>query len=108
MKKKNRLFLILLVLICSNLFCSYSKNKYVKVTGYIHVYGNEPFTYLGIKTIDNKEYEISANEEQTSMLWKTQGTKIEITGIILPKKETREFNMLKDGKIEVAEWKEIK
>ena len=42
------------------------------------------------------------------MLWKTQGTKIEITGIILPKKETREFNMLKDGKIEVAEWKEIK
>ncbi len=108
MKKTNRIFLTLLVLICSILFCSYSKNKYIKVTGYIHVYGNEPFTYIGIKTTDNKEYAISANEEETSMLRKTQGIKIEITGIIISKKETREFNMLKDGRIEVAEWKEMK
>ena len=108
MKRRNTFLIILSVLLCSLIFCSYSKNKYIKVTGYIHVYGNEPFTYIGIKTTDNKEYAISANEEETSMLRKTQGIKIEITGIIISKKETREFNMLKDGRIEVAEWKEIK
>ncbi len=108
MKEIHKIPLILLIIICGTLFCSFSKNNNETVTGYIHVYGNEPFTYLGIKTADDKLYTISASEEEISKLWKTQGTRIEISGIIIPSKDKKEMNMLKDGKIEVIEWKYVK
>ena len=100
---------ILLILLFCLIFCSYSKNKVSKVRGLIHVYGNEPFTYIGIETQDNKEYAISAADEVTAELWKTQGSLIEIEGyIVKPETTAKQPGMLKDGKIEVTDWKYVK
>ncbi len=91
------------------LFCSYSKNNNQTIKGYIHVYGNEPFTYIGIKTIDEKEYKIEAEVQVIAELRASQGNMIQITGIIInPETESLEFGMLKDGKIIVTEWKYVK
>ena len=104
---KNTKYLYLFSLIISLfLFCSFSRNNIKTVNGYIHVYGNDPFAYIGIITEDNKEYAIEAEEDEITKLWKTQGTKIELKGtIIKSKKNILEAKMLKDGKIELAEWR---
>lgn len=108
-KLSKRIFIILTVMLYSLVFCSFSKNNNKTIKGYIHVYGNEPFTYIGIETTDNKKYAISVSEEEISKLWKTQGSMIEITGIIIPPSENvKAPDMLKDGKIEVVEWKLVK
>ena len=88
------------------LFSSFSRNNIKTVKGYVHVYGNDPFAYLGIITDDEKEYAIITEEEEISKLWKTQGSRVELKGIITkPKKDYIEPEMLKDGKIEISEWK---
>ena len=102
---KKKLFPILLIFLIL-LFSSFSRNNIKTVKGYVHVYGNDPFAYLGIITDDEKEYAIITEEEEISKLWKTQGSKVELKGIITkPKKNILEPDMLKDGKIEVAEWR---
>lgn len=109
MKKDRQLFVILLIMFSSLLFCSFSKNKITKVKGTIQVYGNTPFTYIGIVTTDNKEYAISAEEKVNSELWKTQGKLIELQGYIIKSEDDSKISgMLKDGKIEVIEWKFVK
>lgn len=109
MKRINNKVIIIFLLLSGMLFCSFSKNTTKTVKGFINVYGNEPFTYIGIETEDDKKYTISASEEEISKLWKTQGSLIEIEGyIIKPESEGRQPGMLKDGKIEVLEWKFVK
>lgn len=109
MKRINNKVIIIFLLLSGMLFCSFSKNTTKTVKGFINVYGNEPFTYIGIETEDDKKYAISASEEEISKLWKTQGSLIEIEGyIIKPESEGRQPGMLKDGKIEVLEWKFVK
>ena len=99
---------ILLIISLSIIFCSFTKNKIKTTTGYIHVYGNEPFTYIGIETTDEKEYTISADKKLIEELWATQGKYIEISGYIVKAETIREPGMLKDGKIEVLDWKYVK
>lgn len=108
MKKNYKCFFVLLVLLSAVLFCSFSKNNNKTIKGYIHVYGNDPFAFIGIETTDNKKYAISASEEEISKLWKSQGNLIQITGIIIPSNNKKAPDMLEDGKIEVSEWKVIK
>lgn len=104
-----KIIFIFSLLLLSMLFCSYSKNNNKTIKGYIHVYGNEPFTYIGIKTKENKEYSIAAEEKIYKELKSTQGKEVELSGIIiLPEKDGLEPGMLKDGKIEVIEWKYVK
>ena len=104
--KKNirKISIILAIAFYGLLFSSFSRNNIKSVKGYIHVYGNDPFTYIGIKTEDKKEYAIDADKETTDQLRASQGKKIEITGRII-KSEKNEPGMLKEGKIEVIEWK---
>ena len=107
MKIKNRKIAIILgIILCCLLFSSFSKNNIRTVKGYVHVYGNDPFSYIGIKTEDKKEYAIDADKNTISELWASQGTQIKITGRII-KSEKNEPGMLKNGKIEVLEWKII-
>ncbi len=103
------------IIIISNLFLiifglsSFSKNNIKTVRGYIHVYGNEPFTFIGIQTQDKKEYTIIAADEVCKELQDSQGKLLEITGIITsPKDNSFELNMLKNGKIELIEWGFVK
>lgn len=109
MKRINNKVIIIFLLLSGMLFCSFSKNTTKTVKGFINVYGNEPFTYIGIETEDDKKYAISASEEEISKLWKTQGSLIEIEGyIVKPETGVMQPGMLKDGKIEVLEWKFVK
>ena len=105
---KRKAFILILVLLSTILFTSYSKNRMTSLQGYIHVYGNDPFSYLGIETEDQKQYAISADKEVLKELRKTQGNKIEITGIITKAENEKMPGMLKDGKIELAEWRVLK
>ena len=100
-----KIIIILSILITGIIFCSYSKNNNITVDGFINVYGNEPFTYIGIKTENNKEYALNASDDVLKELRASQGKKIEIIGLLIPKdKDSYEMNMLKDGRIEVTEW----
>ena len=74
------------------------------ITGIIQVYGNEPFTYIGIVTKDNKQYAVKTDKETSNVLRDTQGKKIEIKGTINPENENT-LNKLKDGFIILIEWK---
>jgi len=106
---KKNIILILLISIAASCF-AYSKPAKAKidsVTGYINVYGNEPFTFIGIVTDDGKEYTISADDSILKELQKTQGKKIEIKGTI-EKSEKPGFNQLKNGRIILLEWKYVK
>lgn len=108
-KFANKSLLILMLLIFCMFFSSFSKNNNKTVKGYINVYGNEPFSYIGIETEDEKKYAIKAEKSVIEDLWKTQGNLIEITGLITPNTDAaKSFDMLKDGKIEVIEWKVVK
>lgn len=107
-------YLIFFLMLCSMALCfSYSKpSKSVKdnsntVTGYIKVYGNEPFTFIGLVTEDEKEYSLKASDEVLAELRKAQGKKIEIKGTI-EKSEKASMNELKDGNLIVIEWKIVK
>lgn len=101
-----KVFLPFFLLLSIFLLSSFSRNNIKTVQGYVHVYGNDPFAYLGIITDDEKEFAIIAEEEEISKLWKTQGSRVELKGIITKsKKNILEPDMLKDGKIEVAEWR---
>ncbi len=110
MKRSLKKIIYMLSILCiSMILCSYSKNNQKSVKGYIHVYGNEPFTYIGIKTADNKEYSIVAEEKTYKELKASQGNEVELSGIFIPPEKDRlEPGMLKDGKIEVTEWKYVK
>ena len=109
MNKTAKYLLYVIVLLSISLtFTSFSKNKTKTIQGYVHVYGNDPFAFIGIETADEKIYAISASEEEISKLWKSQGKPVEITGIIIPSNNQRLPDMLKDGKIEVSDWKFVK
>lgn len=109
MKKIIKVFLLLSGVFFSIFsLCSFQKNSIITVKGIIRVYGNEPFTFIGIKTENNKEYTVLAAADVEKELRGTQGKKIEITGILTrPQKDKMELEMLKNGKIELTEWKFI-
>lgn len=108
--KKLKLFVLIAGILVSIIsLCSFRKNNITTVKGIIRVYGNEPFTFIGIKTENEKEYTVIAEPETEKELRKTQGNTIEITGIITRRqKEIFEPEILKDGKIEVKDWKCLK
>lgn len=107
MKKKIKKLVIIfsLVFIIFSL-CSFQKNNIITVKGIISVYGNEPFTFIGLRTKDKKEFTIYADENVEKELRQVQGQNIEITGLYIKSDPDKvELNMLKDGKIELTEWK---
>ena len=107
--KKN--ILIVLFIFCASLTFAMSAfkktNKAESITGYIHVYGNEPFTFIGIETEDDKQYSLKADEEILKDLRKAQGYKIEIKGKV-QKEDKLTLDGLKDGNLIVIEWKFVK
>ncbi|MCR5188111.1 MAG: hypothetical protein K6C97_04185 [Treponema sp.] len=105
-----------LILLCSAaILFAYSKPakaKSLTLSGHIQVYGNEPFTFIGLVTDDGKEYSLQAENEVLSELRKSQGYKIEITGFLEAKEKSSDGsviapNTLKDGIITLSEWKFI-
>lgn len=110
-----KLFLTLFLIFTSVLLSAYSKpvkDKVISVSGLINVYGNEPFTFIGLKTSSGEEYSLSASEEVLNQLRNTQGKRIEITGSIKQadknqEKAAVEFNSLKSGNLIVLDWEYV-
>jgi len=99
--KKLSLLILITTLGCSALF-GYSKNKTTTIKGYVKIYGNEPFTYLGIETAEGKLYGLKADEDLLLELTEKKGLEIELEGFIIKKdKENLNPNALKDGVFEV-------
>ena len=110
---KKYIILLIAMFVCSSLFC-YSKNSaddenLKTFTGYVQIYGNEPFTSVGFVTLKHKSYGLKATDDVLLLLRQSQAKKIEITGKLL-KRTSRKFlgyNEQKDGSIIVYEWKII-
>lgn len=111
-----KLLLALLLITTSAILSAYSKpiqNTEMTLTGLVKVYGNEPVTFLGLKTDDGREFKIQADQNTLSELQNNQGYKIEITGIVEKPAKIKSQNQaisldsLKDGKIIVAKWKSL-
>lgn len=111
-----KILLALILITTSAILSAYSKpikNAEMTLTGLVKVYGNEPVTFLGLKTDDGRELKIQADQNTLSELQNNQGYKIEITGIVeKPAKiksqdQAISLDSLKDGKIIVAKWKSL-
>lgn len=111
-----KILLALMLITTSAILSAYSKpiqNTEMTLTGLVKVYGNEPVTFLGLKTDDGREFKIQADQNTLSELQNNQGYKIEITGIVeKPAKiksqdQVISLDSLKDGKIIVAKWKSL-
>lgn len=93
--------LILLMLLCT----SFSKNKEVKMQGYIKTYGNAPFVYPVLETKEGLQFSIKADNEIKDELFKTYGAEIKIKGFIIkPEENIMYIESAKDGYIEVTDW----
>ncbi len=111
-----KILLALILITTSAILSAYSKpikNAEMTLIGLVKVYGNEPVTFLGLKTDDGREFKIQADQNTLSELQNNQGYKIEITGIVeKPAKiksqdQAISLDSLKDGKIIVAKWKSL-
>ena len=111
-----KILLALILITTSAILSAYSKpiqNTEMTLTGLVKVYGNEPVTFLGLRTDDGREFKIQADQNTLSELQNNQGYKIEITGIvekpakIKSKDQAISLDSLKDGKIIVAKWKSL-
>ena len=103
----------LIAVVCSTLLlCSFSPAK-SDIEGYIGVYGNEPFTFIGIRTIPKKQsdsekyYRIICSKEEEKILRETQGFIVHIRGKIVSKEKAFEEygpDVLSDGVIILSSW----
>ncbi len=111
-----KILLALILITTSAILSAYSKpleNTEISLSGFVHVYGNEPFSFLGFKSDDGRELKIQADKDILSELQNSQGKKIEITGLLenSSQKESQDQkispDMLKDGIIIVSKWKPL-
>lgn len=97
MKQYLKFIFLMLLFIC--MLSSFSlPSKKTSIRGYIKVYGNEPFAYLGIETTDGKQYKLEYSEQKE--LYPLQGQLVIFEGIIKKSyslKKKLELNSLKDG-----------
>ena len=102
----NRIKYFFLLFLIIGIFSSFKINKNIYITGYVTSYGNDPVTYLGIKTPDQKEIGIIANDEIINDLKKMGGTLIEFEGQYADDNEIpAHLKLFKDGVFIVSSWK---
>ena len=77
------------------------------VTGRIKVYGNEPFTFLGIVTEDGLKYTLKAEKKVLDKIQNAQGHLVEIKGKIEIEKDNS-GNQIKNSYLIVEDWKIVK
>lgn len=103
---KKILFLFLILVSCA--FCfGFGGKAPVSISGHIKFYGNAPFEYPGIETVDRRLYAVQVEENSGISLKEieeTQGKLIELTGRV-EKKEKRSIYSLRDGIFVASELK---
>lgn len=100
-------FLGLSLLFSMMIFGASKNNKSVSVVGYVKSYGNVPFNYPCIESLDGHIYTLSY--EDKSELFNTQGKRIQVEGELIKKSKKNEigFKESKDGTINVTSFKII-
>ncbi|NJD21156.1 MAG: hypothetical protein FIA82_00580 [Melioribacter sp.] len=68
------LFVLFMISFSACCNCGTNLNDSNTVKGFITVIGNEPFTKLAIRTVDNKIYVLQVSNEIKEELWKKQGS----------------------------------
>lgn len=111
-----KLFTIIFISLTLSYFFAMSKQQTNKITGYIHLYENEPFSFIGFQADNNKEYSLSIPESlsensniTTQSLNNLQGMHLELQGTIIPCETTVPLpRELKDGTFIIDKIKIIK
>ena len=101
-------FLGLSLLFSMMIFGASKNNKSVSVIGYVKSYGNVPFNYPCIESLDGRIYTLAY--EDKSELFNTQGQMIQVDGELIKKSKRNEIGFMesKDGTINVAAFKIMK
>ena len=79
----------------------------IKITGMVHIYGNEPFTFVGIVNENGTEYAISPRSKEDE-LRKLQGHLIEFTVVLLEDTQVYGSLFLNGGTVTPISWEIIK
>ena len=93
---------ILLIFISSCTSDNYIKNG---VTGIINIRGNEPFTYLSIKTEEGEIFEIESTDSLRNILWNMQGLKVTLKIKELKKNMNRDVIVIAGNKFNIPDKK---
>lgn len=97
----------LLILLCGAATFAFGGKSPISVVGHIKFYGNAPFEYPGIETVDGKLYAVQVEEDSGILLddiKSTQGKMIELTGRVEKKEKISVFS-LRDGTFVTNEFK---
>lgn len=112
--KKFLLIILSFSLIVSCISAKEKKNKkdLIQMEGLIQMYGNEPFSYPGLKTTENKYFSLlSENKKINDKILKNSGHKVLVWGEYeseVSDKSKLGFQKLKDGFFVVKKIKVIK
>lgn len=92
--------IILSVLLAGFAFMGFAYSGKTKATGYIKIYGSEPFTFAGITCDDGRQFSLVIEPDTFSkeQIYDFQGHHVFVEGGII-KAENSPFNSLKDGKL---------
>lgn len=112
MKKFISTVLILFSVLLLFAYSKPAKDKVLSVSGLINVYGNEPFTFIGLKTDSGEEYSLIAEKEVLDQLRNTQGKRITIKASLKENDKNKadtqvEVNSLKNGNLIVLDWEYV-
>lgn len=78
-----KISVILISILLFLILCSFSKNKAINVSGYIHSVGNVPFNYPVLYADNEYKYKIYYdNDETKERLFSLQGIHIQMNGTI--------------------------
>ncbi len=108
MKKNLTACTIIITLLATILFSSYSKPKVHTIRGTVKSYGAVPMTYPGITTTKGKEYLVVASDKTKQELLERQGVLIEFTGFVIDEKDELPPLSLKDGAFKIETWEVVK
>ena len=75
----------------------------IKITGRVQVYGNEPFTFVGIIDQNDTEYSVYPPEKEKELI-PLQGHLIEFTAILLNEPQGFGSLSLKGGTVTPITW----
>lgn len=98
---RNKIIVILLMvqIFASGVLFAMAKNQ--SITGYVNVYGNEPHTYLGLKSQDGTVFTLKADKETLDEIQKKQGELLQLSGKII---ENKKPLFMGKYQFEIAEW----
>ena len=97
-KKIILVLLVMQIFACGVLFAM-AKNQ--SIIGQVKVYGNEPHTYLGLKTEEGTVFTLKADKETLDDIQKKQGVLLQLHGKVTENKKTL---FMGKYQFEVEEW----